>query len=590
MLERGYAVVYFRISDLYGSQKAVQLMEAFQPFIQKSYSLSAQAVLFGFSRGGLYALHYGARRPERIAALYLDAPVVDIYSWPGGFFSGAGSLAEWEDCRRLWNLSHDQYADVLDAAVRVLSAWSIPLIIVAGGKDELVPYQENGQILQTAYVKSGAAFQLIMKPDCGHHPHSLKDPSPVVDFLLKNRRYPTCGNALRINDQAKTRYPMTLVIHDTEHLKLAARAESLFEGRYPLGYIGTSPWLGSVTNQKTMDYTDAQNRELYAFLQAQAKIGYVVYGLCAGQGDAGDIWAMAKDMKEKCPGAGQLWMKRKEEELPGLVEDMLKEYGIRIREYEKEEEIDMCLEEIAKEIEKEKPPAAYDTLDREWAEWTNLSVTMPEEEADHRLLLVGDSVSAGYGDMVQKLMPGWHVDRLNTSEGIHHPNFVRLLKIALKRYPYQAVHINNGIHLHGQTVEEYGRNLSGVFDWIRENAPWAKIIFASTTPISRSLTGEELENFDARHFSMGDRAPVSKGARGDKFWIIDENASEIYRKLNEEASAVCERHQIPVDYLCRLCTDENLQKSDGVHFTEEAYWRLAERVAETIQRELTGSP
>lgn len=67
MLKEGYAIVYYRVSDMYGSPKAVVLMEAFQSFIQEKYALSARAVLFGFSRGGLYALHYGAKYPERIA-------------------------------------------------------------------------------------------------------------------------------------------------------------------------------------------------------------------------------------------------------------------------------------------------------------------------------------------------------------------------------------------------------------------------------------------------------------------------------------------------------------------------------------------
>lgn len=187
MLEKGYAVVYFRISNLYGSSEAVVLMEEFQPFIQKKYGLWPQAVLFGFSRGGLYALHYGAKCPERIAALYLDAPVVDIYSWPGGCFSSEGSPAEWEDCKRLWNMSHEVYMFKVNAAVQTLLAWSVPLIVVAGGKDAVVPWQENGMLLQEAYEKSSVPFRLIMKPECGHHPHSLKDPSPVVEFLMKNR-------------------------------------------------------------------------------------------------------------------------------------------------------------------------------------------------------------------------------------------------------------------------------------------------------------------------------------------------------------------------------------------------------------------
>lgn len=589
MLKEGYAIVYYRISDMYGSPKAVELMEAFQPFIQEKYGLSAQAVLFGFSRGGLYALHYGAKCPERIAALYLDAPVVDIYSWPGGCFSGEGSPEEWEECRKLWNLSHEGYLDTVYGAVDRLLAWSVPLIIVAGGKDETVPWQENGRLLQKAYERGGAAFQLIMKPECGHHPHSLENPSPVVDFLLKNRNYPTWGNALRINDQAKTGYPLTLIIHDRAHLELVTEAERIFGGRYPLGYVGTSPWPGSVTNQKTMPYTESQNAALYDFLREQMEIGQVLYGLSIdgdeSDGNESDIRAMIKDMKEKCPGAKQFWMCKKGEGISLSTEEMLTEYGICLEEYENREQFGTWLEALGTEMERPEqvpPLAGADSFEREWAEWTNLSVTLPAEEEDNRLLLVGDSISAGYGDMVQKRMPGWHVDRLNTSEGIHHPNFLRLLEVALGRYSYRIVHINNGIHLHGQSVEEYGRNLSEVFDGIRRMAPGAGIIFATTTPLSRSLSGEELESYDAQHFSMGDRVPLAWEAGKGEYWVIDEKASAIYRELNEKAKFVCAAQGIPVNDLYRLCAEENLQKSDGVHFQEDAYQRLADKVAEAL--------
>lgn len=592
MLEKGYAVVYYRISDLYGSPKAVNLMAAFQPFIQERYGLLPQAVLFGFSRGGLYALHYGAAYPERIAALYLDAPVVDIYSWPGGCFSSKGSPDEWEDCRRLWNMSHDAYMDRVNAAVRTLLAWSVPLIVVAGGKDELVPWQENGARLQRAYEKSGVPFRLLMKQECGHHPHSLEDPLPVEEFLLNNRNYPTWGNAFRINDQSKSKYPLTLVVHDREHLELVTEAEGIFNGRYPLGYVGTSPWPGSVTNRKTMDYTESQNSRLYDFLRAQMEIGWIMYGLSAGTGEERvqrfvtaehELSAMIRDMKEKCPEAKQFWVRKNGESIPHGLTCTLRENGVCLMEYDNRADLSKWLEGLTEEIDGSQPPARYDKLDREGAEWTNLSVTLPGEETDNRILLVGDSISAGYGDMVQKRMPGWHVDRLSTSEGIHHPNFLKLLEIGLERYPYCIIHMNNGIHLHGQSVEEYGRNLTQVFEGIRRLAPEAEIIFATTTPLSRCLSGDELEGFQAGHFSMGDRAPLARNAGNGEYWVTDEKASEIYRKLNEEAGRVCAAQGIQVNDLYQLCVEENLQKSDGVHFREEAYQRLADRIAEVLK-------
>ena len=31
-------------------------------------------------------------------------------------------------------------------------------------------------------------MKVILKPGVGHHPHSLKDPTPIVDFILQNQK------------------------------------------------------------------------------------------------------------------------------------------------------------------------------------------------------------------------------------------------------------------------------------------------------------------------------------------------------------------------------------------------------------------
>jgi hypothetical protein len=49
-----------------------------------------------------------------------------------------------------------------------------------------VPVSENTAILEARYKKLGGSIQVIYKPGIGHHPHSLKDPKPIVDFILKH--------------------------------------------------------------------------------------------------------------------------------------------------------------------------------------------------------------------------------------------------------------------------------------------------------------------------------------------------------------------------------------------------------------------
>ncbi len=36
------------------------------------------------------------------------------------------------------------------------------------------------------FVKANGNIQLIRKKGIGHHPHSLEDPTPIVEFILKH--------------------------------------------------------------------------------------------------------------------------------------------------------------------------------------------------------------------------------------------------------------------------------------------------------------------------------------------------------------------------------------------------------------------
>ena len=73
----------------------------------------------------------------------------------------------------------------LDKAETVAKA-GIPIIIVAGGVDKVVPYAENSAVLKDKYEKLGGNIKVIVKPLVDHHPHSLEDPTPVVEFIMEN--------------------------------------------------------------------------------------------------------------------------------------------------------------------------------------------------------------------------------------------------------------------------------------------------------------------------------------------------------------------------------------------------------------------
>ena len=61
----------------------------------------------------------------------------------------------------------------------------IPILVVAGDADREVPLDENTRPFADRVRAAGGRIELIIKLGGDHHPHSLRDPQPIVDFLLR---------------------------------------------------------------------------------------------------------------------------------------------------------------------------------------------------------------------------------------------------------------------------------------------------------------------------------------------------------------------------------------------------------------------
>lgn len=190
LLAKGYHVAYMNNSDLFGAPEAIAYMDAFYDFVCKTYSLNSKPVLEGFSRGGLYAFNWAAHAPDKVSSLYVDAPVCDIRSWPGGKGKGQGSPPNWELCKKAYGLTEEQAVvftgNPIDHLAPLAKA-KIPIIAVAGDADKVVPIEENIRIVERRYKDLGGEIKLIVKPGADHHPHSLLDPTPIVDFILQHQ-------------------------------------------------------------------------------------------------------------------------------------------------------------------------------------------------------------------------------------------------------------------------------------------------------------------------------------------------------------------------------------------------------------------
>lgn len=181
--EQGYTRVYYKISDMFGSPRAVNLMKGFhEELLKKYFWLKDKAILFGFSRGGLYAFNYAFKCPRNVDKVYFDAPVLNLKSWPTeDSVDQKMFFEEYGLDKQSFKIFHDSPIDNLDAFCKN----GIPILMVAGDSDEVVPYSVNGKIMVDFYRRNNIEIIEYLKKGCGHHPHSLENIKPILEFVNK---------------------------------------------------------------------------------------------------------------------------------------------------------------------------------------------------------------------------------------------------------------------------------------------------------------------------------------------------------------------------------------------------------------------
>jgi len=189
LLGKGFHVVYVDAADLCANPKAVALWNRFYDYLIKEYQLNPKTVLEGMSRGGLYIYNWGSENVEKVACIYADAPVCDLKSWPGGKGKGIGSAPDWKQHLEAYKLTEETFKDFKGMPIynaRKLAEAKVPVLHVCGAVDDAVPVDENTYVLEKTYKEAGGDIKIILKEGIGHHPHSLKDPAPIVRFILTN--------------------------------------------------------------------------------------------------------------------------------------------------------------------------------------------------------------------------------------------------------------------------------------------------------------------------------------------------------------------------------------------------------------------
>ena len=205
-------------------------------------------------------------------------------------------------------------------------------------------------------------------------------------------------------------------------------------------------------------------------------------------------------------------------------------------------------------------PAEPPHIAREAIEWCNIWIPDANETRLPRVLLIGDSITGGYGPKVAEALKGKaSVARLTTSKSIGDPVLLTEVALVLGQCRFDVVHFNNGLHGSGYSEEEYRQQFPELVATIRKHAAQAKLIWATTTPVRQAgnlnVIAEETKRVEAR---------------------------------NKIAEGIVARGKIAVNDLCGLVKEHpGYWSSDGVHFNTQGIAaqaaQVVDRIAEVLQ-------
>lgn len=190
LLSEGFHIVYLNTNDMFGSNAAMQIWDAFYEYLVRQRGFSPIVALEGVSRGGLYVYQWAKRNPLKVSCIYAEAPVCDIKSWPGGKGKGKGSPQDWNKLLTEYQFSEEDALGFLDNPMdnlQGLAACKIPILHSVSLKDSIVPYLENTFPLVQRYINLGGPATIMPMTKGkqtleGHH-FPIENPERIAQFI-----------------------------------------------------------------------------------------------------------------------------------------------------------------------------------------------------------------------------------------------------------------------------------------------------------------------------------------------------------------------------------------------------------------------
>jgi len=182
-LAAGIAVAGIDVGESYGNVAGRALYSALHEELTTRRRFTRKVMLLGRSRGGLMTLSWAAENPEKVAGFAGIYPVCNLASYPG--LTNAAPAYGLQPADLEAQLARHNPVDRLEPLARA----RVPLFVIHGDQDRLVPLEANSGLVRTRYRALGGPMDWVVPAGQGHSMWTgFFQSQELVDFVLRTCR------------------------------------------------------------------------------------------------------------------------------------------------------------------------------------------------------------------------------------------------------------------------------------------------------------------------------------------------------------------------------------------------------------------
>ena len=183
LIEQGIRFAGCDQGEVRGSPASIsRFSDFYNEMVSKGYS--QKPVLLGQSRGGVMMLSWAVRNPTKLSAYAGIYPVLNIRSWPMQWSLGV-TLRDFEMDEKTFIQRIDEHNPINHLGG--MAKAKVPIFIVHGDSDKVVPLEENSGVVERRYRELGGKVDVEVVPGAGHQViNAFFKSKNLVEFLIKH--------------------------------------------------------------------------------------------------------------------------------------------------------------------------------------------------------------------------------------------------------------------------------------------------------------------------------------------------------------------------------------------------------------------